>query len=818
MKKNTLKACCTTIASVLLVSSVPFINSSDTKASAYRTEYTIYGDINGDKVIDSFDIIAIKKKIAAGKYDELYDLNCDKKLDIEDTKLLQNYVLGDKTVFDAYYSKDTDGDEISDFSEITDFGTDPDSADTDNDGLTDLEEIVYTKTSPLDKFSNGTTISDGEFDSDSDGLSNAEEVKLKTDPLNEDTDYDSLTDTVEINEYKTNPVNYDSDEDNISDGDEIALSLNPNNKTSDGINNDNEVTTVQSISSDSEKLNDVNEQSWNFNLNLQIESAGVAENNVNVVKSAYSDLLREDNIIMSDLLDISFNNSLTVKKVRIEFEKKFKNTPTSDFMIFRFSPEDCTFLPVETKYTDNTLYTETTEFGTYCVVHIAAFADRFKQSIINTEYNQLPFTVVYMIDESEKSKDTLEQRKKFIKSSINKIWKKFPNACALIIPYYRDTENMSIFNSTGKFYGYMAHANEYNTWANYGINDNIWVLEIGINHMIFHKNSSLYFYYPNTSNNQKSFDEILNGITSHGTDCEANTCLDALYTLAVNSVDCHQGGDIIPPWSQFNFLFAAHGRSQVFILSDETPDLNGTLTVNKIPVSDALKELKSKNVKIDFVSSIDNSSSEVFTTLRDIYDCRTHSLDDLEGICEDIGEDSLETKNNCRDIYDGSGRISSMPTSINQYDFIARTPASFDKTRMPEADINGNINFEDAYSKAVNNTNQQGKIYKNLEETCSDKNDTAKGYKQLISSIDENPAVDENTAQIIKSINVLQYIPFSNDSTDETSSTLQVAGKWNGKTYCFPPRYYSEIKPVNKYIREEGVNGETQNGEWVPWY
>ena len=65
-----------------------------------------------------------------------------------------------------------------------------------------------------------------EEDSDGDGLSDAEESQLGTNPHNPDTDSDGLSDYYEANNG-TNPLLYDSDGDGYSDGYEVSANTNP---------------------------------------------------------------------------------------------------------------------------------------------------------------------------------------------------------------------------------------------------------------------------------------------------------------------------------------------------------------------------------------------------------------------------------------------------------------------------------------------------------------------------------------------------------------------------------------------------------------
>jgi hypothetical protein len=67
----------------------------------------------------------------------------------------------------------------------------------------------------------------GNQDSDSDGLTDAEEQQLSTDPFQVDTDGDSLNDRDEVNVWHTDPLNPDSDGDGYLDGAEIRGGYDP---------------------------------------------------------------------------------------------------------------------------------------------------------------------------------------------------------------------------------------------------------------------------------------------------------------------------------------------------------------------------------------------------------------------------------------------------------------------------------------------------------------------------------------------------------------------------------------------------------------
>jgi hypothetical protein len=95
-------------------------------------------------------------------------------------------------------------------------GTDPLDADSDDDTLTDGNEVNTHGTSPT----NG--------DTDGDGLSDGEEVTTyRTDPLTPDSDGDGLSDGDEATVHGTNPLNPDSDGDGVNDGEEIRTGTDP---------------------------------------------------------------------------------------------------------------------------------------------------------------------------------------------------------------------------------------------------------------------------------------------------------------------------------------------------------------------------------------------------------------------------------------------------------------------------------------------------------------------------------------------------------------------------------------------------------------
>ncbi len=112
---------------------------------------------------------------------------------------------------------DSDADGLSDAEESR-LTTDPNDSDTDNDNMPDGYEVTqnFDPKDPLDAAQ----------DADSDALENLGEFQNGTDPHVADTDSDGLQDGDEI-QRGTDPKDPDSDGDGQSDGDEVAAGRNP---------------------------------------------------------------------------------------------------------------------------------------------------------------------------------------------------------------------------------------------------------------------------------------------------------------------------------------------------------------------------------------------------------------------------------------------------------------------------------------------------------------------------------------------------------------------------------------------------------------
>ena len=682
-------------------------------AESYRTSYTIFGDLNNDKSIDSFDVILMRSKVMETEYDKLYDFNCDDKVDSDDLTLLSDYVLGKNCIFDAYLCDDADEDYVCDLIEVAYLKSNPDSKDSDGDTLTDFEEVVYTNTSPIDKYTRKLSVTDADDDADEDKLTNKEELALQTSPLLTDSDEDGIDDYEEINKYNTNPNDDDSDADHIIDGDEIKLGLKPDSDKSNGSTYDYERIFDNKIPASSELLSYINAEGSPYEVSIDIKSAGNVNKALTVHTGDYSNTSEDNHIIGKSVL-FSYDEKLSVDSAKIYFKPNDIDGSIENYMLFQFFPETNYLLPVETKYTKDSAYVETNELGTFCLIDVKDILDSkentskvtsngvqilaadIKVSLddIVWDYTLDETEVLFYIDISNCATDTVESTKQSILDFSEALFEHCDNAAIQIIGYD------FLSNVSG------AKIQEYSD-----------------------SNGS----------------EILINLTSV---VEAIEKIEADKQVAENDLDMaiyYLNNNIIR-----NGLFSSECKNRyVFITSDSSLSLTQNHTgyyYNGVPddTKGILEEMSNEGIHVNtlFSDNLLNNSRAVkgikyYKDACDEYDFGVYTKSST-GYFGNTGyarvySDAITDIQSLSVMYTCSVSPNAIPSSVERNAFINSLPPSYDKSKVPAADSDGNVNFKDATVKvgAASLDKNGNLVFKNLYNACDESDLTRKGYEQL---------------------------------------------------------------------------------------
>ena len=188
---------------------------------------------------------------------------------------------------------DDDDDNIETIQEVL-LGTNHLLIDSDGDGLSDSEEIADLMDKPLDSNKNGiidAVDTNETLDQDNDGLTDLLEARLLTDPKKADSDDDGISDAIEIGDNTDEPKdtdldgiidaldnvdNSDSDNDGLTDAQEIKLKSDPQvaDSDKDGINDLEELgkNVEQPLDTDKDGiLNLIDRDDDNDNLSTRYE-------------------------------------------------------------------------------------------------------------------------------------------------------------------------------------------------------------------------------------------------------------------------------------------------------------------------------------------------------------------------------------------------------------------------------------------------------------------------------------------------------------------------------------------------------------------
>ena len=181
--------------------------------------YLLYYSIRHKHKLRAVLVTVYLLTILCLSYLDYMSLHLDKSYLHEQTASLSGvavyctYTLTDNTYIDANNNQKPDCIEYADWYK-----------DTDGDGLSDYIELTCTNTNSLSPVSFNTT--DLLYDSDADELSNELELSLHSNPLSSDTDMDGLDDYTEY-VIGTNLSESDTDKDGLSDYNEMQYQTDP---------------------------------------------------------------------------------------------------------------------------------------------------------------------------------------------------------------------------------------------------------------------------------------------------------------------------------------------------------------------------------------------------------------------------------------------------------------------------------------------------------------------------------------------------------------------------------------------------------------
>ncbi len=679
----------------------------ETNAASYRTSYKIYGDLNNDKAINSFDVISMRKAIISGDTTQDLDFNRDDKVDSADLTLLSDYVLGKNTFFDAYLYDDADEDSVCDMLEIAILESDPDSKDSDGDTLSDFDEVVYTNTSPTNKNTRGLSVMDDADDADGDKLTNKEEISANTNPQLDDSDLDGINDYDELKKYKTYPNNEDSDNDGIIDGDEIKLGLKPDSDKSDGQTPDNQRTFENKISASNDLLSHINTEDTPYEVSIDIKSAGNIEKALTIHTGAFSNTSEDDRFIGKSIM-FSYDEKLTVDTAKIYFKPKSIDGSIENYMIFEFFPETNYLLPVETKYTSDSAYVETNELGTFTLVKIKD-SSRSSTSVKMAPYNILAdekpeisvgkndvvydyeleaLEVAFFVDISGTLTDNLEETKKSIHDCCQAIFEHSDNAYVEIIGYYTapdlsakkligydNSEENLLLSNIDSVDAALENLSPYTSKGSNDLNYVIWDIETLKDDLFSNDTSQKYVFI--ISNSDYSF------TTSLG------------YKVTIPNTVCESFETIHDSNIHLNFLLS----KRIF---------NNKNAVNNL--KDACKPY----------------NFGVYSNLETGYFGNTGFARIYSDAITDISKTT---------VYHITALMpQSIPNEVNRNAFSNSLPSSYDKSKIPAADANGNINFKDAAVKigAAYYDENGNLVFPSMLDVCSYSELTKNGYEQYM--------------------------------------------------------------------------------------
>lgn len=217
-------------------------------------------------------------------------------------------------------------------------------------------------------------VDDKKTDSDNDGLFDAEEKKLKTNPNLIDSDQDGISDYYEVNQTKTDPNLADTDKDGMNDGDELDLGLDPlkSDSKGDGIK-DGKRTLSYTIN---EEENGVT---------LQINGQGnIASSTIDVFNnSTFSDMKG----ILDKVYNFHSNGTVSSAIVQIKYDSatvQSKGLNEDNLVLYYFNEEtkELEEVPTTVDKENKIIKAELSHFSKYVIGDKTAVIDDLNSQIM----------------------------------------------------------------------------------------------------------------------------------------------------------------------------------------------------------------------------------------------------------------------------------------------------------------------------------------------------------------------------------------------------------------------------------------------------
>lgn len=297
---------------------------------------------------------------------------------------------------------DTDNDGLYDNEEIEN-NTNPLLRDTDGDGLTDGFEVNYSFTDPLNKNSKDENISDDLLDLDDDKLSNIEEQERNLNPLQEDSDFDGISDHDEINNYRTDPSKYDTDGDELGDGTELKQGFNPLKQDT---NDNGIIDSKEQITSDllDKKYDSLDENKLGYMPQIKITGEGDYNSKISIIDvTKINNELPDLEYIVGVPIKIEHEDDLEFDNAEISFsltDELLKDEDINNLAIAYYDENNKVLEPLETQINvkDKKLTVNTNHFSYYFLVNIKKWK---AENLINSDSSEINVgmcDVVFVLD------------------------------------------------------------------------------------------------------------------------------------------------------------------------------------------------------------------------------------------------------------------------------------------------------------------------------------------------------------------------------------------------------------------------------------